>query len=106
VQAVLLGPPGSGKSALLAKLGRAAVDAQTAVLALKADQLSTSIDSLGSLSEQLHLPGMITDCVRLLAASGRVLLLIDQLDALADCRRLSASLLLLLTDARRLRILF
>src|SRR5262249_24368859 len=81
---LLLGLPGSGKSALLAKLGQAAVESQTAVLALKADQLPTSIDSLGSLSEQLHLTGMVTDCVRLLAASGRVLVLIDQLDALAD----------------------
>ena len=81
---LLLGLPGSGKSALLAKLGQAGVDAQTTVLALKADQLSTSIDSLGSLSEQLRLPGMVTDCVRLAAASGKVLVLIDQLDALAD----------------------
>jgi hypothetical protein len=81
---LLLGPPGSGKSALLAKLGQASAQAGTTVLALKADQLSTSIDSLGSLSEQVHLPGMITECVRLVAVSQRVLILIDQLDALAD----------------------
>ena len=45
---LLLGPPGSGKSALLAKLGQTSVAAGTIVLALKADQLSANIDSLGS----------------------------------------------------------
>jgi hypothetical protein len=81
---LLLGPPGSGKSALLAKLGRQCADAGQTLLALKADTLSTGVDSLGKLSEELHLPALVTDCILALAASGKVLVLIDQLDALAD----------------------
>jgi hypothetical protein len=81
---LLIGPPGSGKSALLARLGRACVDAGRAVLAVKADLLSANIDSIGTLSEQLHLPAAAAECVAFLAESQKVVVLIDQLDALAD----------------------
>jgi len=87
---ILVGPPGSGKSALLAKLGQTLSAEETLVVALKADLLSPSIDSLGSLSEQLHLPTMITDCIRQVAATRKVLVLIDQLDAIADLLDLRA----------------
>jgi hypothetical protein len=81
---LLLGAPGSGKSALLAKLGRQCADAGQPVLAIKADTLGTGVDSLGKLSEELHLPALVAGCVRALAACGKVVVLVDQLDALAD----------------------
>ena len=81
---LLLGSPGSGKSALLARMGNAFRADGVAVLAMKADRLAVSVDSLGSLSEHLHLPAHIVECVQALAASRKVVVLIDQLDALAD----------------------
>jgi hypothetical protein len=81
---LLLGAPGSGKSALLAKLARQCSEAGQAVLAIKADTLDIGVDSLGKLSEELHLPALLTDCVGAHAASDKVIVLIDQLDALAD----------------------
>jgi hypothetical protein len=95
--------PGSGKSALLAKLGHECADAGQTVLAIKADTLSSGIDSLGKLSEELHLPALVTDCIRTLAASHTVAVLIDQLDALADLVDLrSERLNLLLTLIKQL----
>jgi hypothetical protein len=81
---LLIGSPGSGKSALLARLGWSCSDAGHAVLAIKADLLSAGIDSLAALSEQLHLPAGVAECVGLLASTQKVVVLIDQLDALAD----------------------
>jgi ATPase family associated with various cellular activities (AAA)/Restriction endonuclease len=81
---LLIGPPGSGKSALLARLGRTCLDAGHVVIAIKADLLSVGIDTLATLSEQLHLPAGILECATRLAAAQTVVVLIDQLDALAD----------------------
>ena len=53
---LLLGAPGSGKSALLARLGKAFMQAGNAVVAIKADLLNPSVDSLGALSESCICP--------------------------------------------------
>jgi nucleoside phosphorylase len=53
---VVLGPPGSGKSAFLARLGQQLVARRVAVLAIKADQLRSSVDSGAGLAERLDLP--------------------------------------------------
>ncbi len=47
---ILLGPPGSGKSALLAILGQKLKEKGLPVLAIKADKLASTIDSLEKLS--------------------------------------------------------
>ena len=78
---VVLGPPGCGKSALLARLGQQLVDRGMAVLAIKADQLRSAVDSAAKLAERLDLP-VLTD--QAVLAVGPVVVLLDQLDALAD----------------------
>lgn len=81
---VLLGEPGVGKSALLARLGLALRGDGVALLALKADQLPRDIASLDALDRDIGAPLPVADALRRLAAERRTLLLIDQLDALAD----------------------
>ena len=81
---LVLGDPGSGKSALLAKLARDCAALGTPVLAIKADYLTEEVRDSPSLGEYLHLPADPVDCVLTLAKQGKVLVLVDQLDALAD----------------------
>jgi hypothetical protein len=81
---VLLGAPGAGKSALLARAAQHLVDEGAIVLAIKADRLPRSVDSLDALARELGLP---TDVESALIASSRLrntVLVIDQMDALAD----------------------
>lgn len=80
----LLGLPGSGKSALLADLGQQlTAKAEVSVLAIKADLLDASVTSEEDLRQDLHLPELPSIMLRRLAARAPVVLLIDQLDALA-----------------------
>lgn len=81
---VLLGEPGSGKSALLAHVARCLEAKAIAFLGIKADLLDVNVDSLGKLTERLQLPATLVDCVRAMAREEKVVVLIDQLDALAD----------------------
>ena len=53
---VLLGLPGSGKSALLARLGKSLQERGLAVLAIKADRLPNTLDTPLKLAEALDLP--------------------------------------------------
>jgi nucleoside phosphorylase len=89
---VLLGLPGSGKSALLSALceklseGTGSVpdrSLRAAVLAIKADLLPPDIDSDSALQRYLGLPVDPAYAVEQLARWKRVVLIIDQLDALA-----------------------
>lgn len=85
--AILVGPPGGGKSALLARLGTELADGGWALLAIKADQLPAGIDSLDRLDHhfrELGAPASVMDCLQALAAEQPVALLIDQLDALSE----------------------
>ena len=66
-ECVLLGGPGSGKSALLAHLARCLDANGTACLGIKADTLDVNVDSLGKLAERLQLPATVADCVAALA---------------------------------------
>ena len=84
VRVVLLGGPGSGKSALLGHLNAELMLRGIACLGIKADTLSTDIKSSAMLADRLGLPASIDACVRSLALDGPVVVLIDQLDALAD----------------------
>jgi hypothetical protein len=80
----LLGLPGSGKSALLARLGNALSEAPAMpVLAIKGDLLDTSVSTEEDLQKDLQLPEVPSTMLRRFALAGRVVFLVDQLDALA-----------------------
>jgi hypothetical protein len=81
---LMLGDPGCGKSALLAKLAQQQTALGISVLAIKADYLPENVVDTLSLGDHLQLPADPIDCVVELAKSRKVLILIDQLDALAD----------------------
>ena len=80
----LLGNPGSGKSALLSRLGADLTERDVALLAIKADLIPRDVDSVARLEEYLGTPAGLVHCVRELAASRVVVLLIDQVDALTE----------------------
>lgn len=81
----LLGAPGAGKSALLATLGIRLQQTGALLLALKADQLPRDIASLDALDDWIGGPLPVAEALRRLARDhGRVVLLIDQLDALTE----------------------
>lgn len=81
---MLLGAPGSGKSALMARLARQSTDAGCAVLAIKADQLPEDIRSLRDMEQWLGLDLPLIPALELVAAQQKTVLLIDQLDALSE----------------------
>jgi energy-coupling factor transporter ATP-binding protein EcfA2 len=82
--AVLLGAPGSGKSALLAQLGKKLQAEDHLLLAIKADLLPRDLDSLFALDEFLGLASSLTGSIKEIASQKAVFLLIDQLDALGS----------------------
>lgn len=80
----LLGGPGSGKTALLAKLGVDASQAGSVVVAIKADVVSPD-ESLWSWAyHRLGLDTTLVDGIITASALGKVVVLVDQLDALAS----------------------
>ncbi|QXE92118.1 hypothetical protein KP001_06210 [Geomonas subterranea] len=81
---VLLGEPGSGKSALLSKITSELLGQGATVFALKADFISTEVRTELDLQRELNLPALPSDLVLRLAALQPVYVLIDQLDALAS----------------------
>lgn len=81
---VLLGAPGSGKSALLARLSSELVTEGVHVIAVKADRLPATIKSLRDLREYLEFPLPVASAILSLSRTTRTVLVIDQLDALAD----------------------
>jgi len=96
---VLLGLPGAGKSALLARLGRALQqEPDTTVFGIKADQLETHVDDEISLAASQGLEGIFSDLLLRLSQSTRVILLLDQLDALADLADLTSRRLSVLLE--------
>lgn len=81
---VLLGEPGSGKSALLSKIASDLLDRGATVFALKADSLSTEVSTETDLQRELQLPAPPSDLILRLAVLQPVYVFIDQLDALAS----------------------
>jgi hypothetical protein len=85
---IVLGVPGSGKSALLATLAHLVIDKDYVVLAIKADYLGNTVNNLENLQndDQLHLSINPRDAIKAVANANkeRVVLLIDQLDAVAE----------------------
>jgi hypothetical protein len=81
----LLGQPGSGKSALMAVLGKQLQDERGwTVLAVKADLLDVEVVTETNLQGCLDLPEKPSVMLQRLAERGPVVLVIDQLDALAS----------------------
>lgn len=81
---VLLGEPGSGKSALLSKIAADLLKLGAPVFALKADLLATQVRTEPDLQRELRLPSLPTELILRLAVLQPVYVLIDQLDALAS----------------------
>jgi len=99
----VLGPPGAGKSALLATLANRYVEIGWPVLAIKGDLLYAGISSEEELQEHLGLDAPPSNLLQRLARFQRVLLILDQLDALAGYLDLrTARLSILLSLVRRL----
>ena len=80
----LLGGPGEGKSAVLARLGSKLSREGVVLLAIKADQIPRSMETLRDLDDWIGCEVPVTEALRRLAADRKVVVLIDQLDALAD----------------------
>jgi nucleoside phosphorylase len=81
---VLLGEPGSGKSALLSKIASDLIERGAAVFALKADFLPTDVRTESDLQHDLQLAVPPSELILRLAALQPVFIFIDQLDALAS----------------------
>jgi nucleoside phosphorylase len=81
---VLLGEPGSGKSALLSKIASDLLDRDATVFALKADFLSPDVRTETDLQHELQLPAPPSELILRLASLQPVFVFIDQLDALAS----------------------
>jgi nucleoside phosphorylase len=100
---VLLGEPGSGKSALLSKIAADLLRIGAPVFALKADLLATEVRTESDLQHELRLPAQPTELILRLAVLQPVYVLIDQLDALASQLDLrSGRLNVLLNIVRRI----
>jgi hypothetical protein len=92
----LLGDPGCGKSSLLVRLAQEKQAAGWGVLAIKADRLSPDLHDREALTRYLNLGAETAAVLRQLGKSGTVLVVIDQVDALAD---------LVVQKSARLRVL-
>ena len=99
----VLGPPGAGKSALLATLANRYAEIGWPVLAIKSDLLHADISTEEELQTHLALDAPPSDLLQRLARFQRVLLILDQLDGLAGYLDLrTARLSVLLSFVRRL----
>ncbi|HEY9653758.1 MAG TPA: ATP-binding protein, partial [Coleofasciculaceae cyanobacterium] len=100
---IVLGVPGSGKSALMATLGNELLAQGYAVLAIKADQLNGAINTVEDLQHDLHLELHPSAAIHAIASKERIVVLIDQLDAISELLdRKSQRLNLLLSLIQRL----
>lgn len=100
---VLLGDPGSGKSALLSKIASHLNDQGKPFFAIKADFIPSEVKSETELQHELQLPALPSDLIFSLALLQPVYIFIDQLDALASQLDLKSSRLnVLLNLVRRL----
>ena len=79
----LLGPPGSGKSALLATIGRDAQARGIATVAVKADAIGPEVGNDEALGAAFGVPVALSTLVLALRMGGPVLVLVDQLDAVS-----------------------
>jgi len=101
---LLIGDAGSGKSALLADLTSKLEAESLTVFALKADVIPPNVTTIDAIGAAMGMKGSLEQEIEALAKTGRVILLIDQLDAVSDVMdRSSARMQLLLRLVRQLR---
>jgi len=81
---IVLGEPGCGKSALMATLGHWAVEAKCVLLAIKADSLSNTVNTIEDLQQDIQISRHPKEAVKAIANTEKVILLIDQLDAVSE----------------------
>lgn len=81
---LLLGEPGSGKSAILARAACELRESGTVYLGIKADLIPATVTSLDDLSRLWGLSESVATLLLKLAADTRIIVLIDQLDALGE----------------------
>lgn len=81
--AVLLDGAGMGKTVVMSDVLRALEGAGATVLAIKADAQLTGVTDRDGLQEKLDLPDRVERVVRRLAALEKVVVLVDQIDALS-----------------------
>jgi nucleoside phosphorylase len=81
---IVLGEPGCGKSALMATLGHWAVEAKYVLLAIKADYLSNTVNTIEDLQQDIQISRHPKEAVKAIANTEKVILLIDQLDAVSE----------------------
>lgn len=81
---VVLGDPGSGKSALLAAIATDLISDGAFLLAIKADFVPTGIRNEQDIQAALGLPALPSELIERLARLQPVYLFVDQLDALAS----------------------
>jgi adenylate kinase family enzyme len=81
---IILGPPGSGKSAFLATLSKRLCNHEIPLLSIKADQLRATVESLEDLRGFLDLPISPRDALATQSMNEKVVLIIDQLDAVSE----------------------
>lgn len=81
---VVLGEPGVGKTAIFARLGSRLIGEGVLVLAIKADELPRSTSTLNDLDDWVNCGAPVKDVLVRLASEHRVVVLIDQLDALSE----------------------
>lgn len=80
----LLGPPGSGKTALLARFAQSCLNEGIPTLAIKADLAERQQTFEEFLNSQTGLESPVLQSISQLAAMDRVIIVIDQIDALAN----------------------
>jgi hypothetical protein len=98
----LLGEAGSGKSALLARLCEFAPRKGFEVLAIKADFLPPSIDSVDAIGSLMRLPDRVDKCVAATVDVRPLLIVVDQLDAVCDLMDLKSGRLNAILELLRL----
>ena len=81
---LILGAPGTGKSALMTKLSQELCEAGIPVIAVKADKIPSSVDDAEKLRRYLNLPFTVEKCLVSLSTQEKVVLVVDQLDALSE----------------------
>jgi nucleoside phosphorylase len=81
---IVLGSPGCGKSALMATLGHWAVEQKYVLLGIQAGSLNNTVNTIEDLQHDIEISKHPKEAVKAIANTEKVILLIDQLDALSE----------------------